>query len=154
MSVTRSYFGAIVNGGNNNFENCDFSGNSLALLIDNSAGQSRNSSHGTFYACSFNHSGGNSGTAIRILGANNGEIFTGAQIFYGSVEIDQSKGVRFIGANMGRMVPITVTNSSAVTFSDCALFSPSASPLTESGNTALVFSNCHCLDGTAYQPLG
>lgn len=147
VSVTRSYYGAIVNGGNNNFANCDFSGNTIGLLIDDSTGTSRNNSHGTFSACSFNHSGSNSGTAIRILGADNGEVFTGCQIFYGGIEIDSSIGIRFIGANIGRAVPIRVTNSKVVGFSDCTMFSTSENPITQSGNTALKFSECYFYNG-------
>lgn len=147
VSVTRSYYGAIVNGGNNNFANCDFSGNTIGLLIDDGAGTSRNNSHGTFSACSFNHSGANSGTAIRILGVDNGEVFTGCQIFYGGIEIDSSIGIRFIGANIGRAVPIRVTNSKVVGFSDCTMYSASENPITQSGNTALKFSECYFYNG-------
>lgn len=147
VSVTLSYYGAIVNGGNNNFANCDFSGNTIGLLIDDSAGTSRNNSHGTFSACSFNHSGANSGTAIRILGADNGEVFTGCQIFYGAIEIDSSTGIRFIGANIGRAVPISVTNSKVVSFSDCTMFSAAEDPITQSGNTAFVVDKCYYYTG-------
>ena len=153
VSVNGCWFGCICNGGNNNFDNCDFSGNQVGLLIDNRSGQSTNAAHGTFSACSFNHAGGNTGTAIRILGANHGEVFTGAQIFFGAIEIENSRGIRFVGANMGRQVPISVKNSSAVVFSDCTMYSPEANPVTASGNNALSFTDCYCLDGTAFTPL-
>ena len=75
VAAQECYYGCICNGGNNNFSNCDFSSNTVGLLIDNSAGQSRNDSHGTFSACSFNHSDNNNGTAIRLLGLTAGEVF-------------------------------------------------------------------------------
>ena len=163
MNVTAQgcYYGCIDNGGNNNFANCDFSTNKVGLLIDNSTGQSPNNSHGTFSACTFNHtdntySGGSIvsvGTAIKILGASAGEIFTGCQIFYGGIEIDDSVGIRFIGANIGRMVPISVTDSTVVVFDDCTMYDGSSSPLTQSGNTRLEFNKCYLRNGTAFDPM-
>lgn len=154
-----NYYGCVDNGGNNNFSNCDFSGNRVGILIDNSTGQSPNNSHGTFSSCSVNHSYTdegviNGGTAIKLLGVEHGEIFTGMQIFYGAIVIDDSNGVRFIGANFGNIssaIPITVTDSKVVTFSDCT-FAQSPS-LTQSNNTVLKFTECYLLNGTAYNPV-
>lgn len=154
ISVTQCYYGCICNGGNCNFTNCDFSGNIVGLLIDNSHGQSKNNSHGTFDACSFNHADSNNGTAIRILGAENGEVFTGAQIFFGGIEIENSTGIRFIGANIGRQVPIAVKDSNVVIFSDCTMYSADESPVTQSGNTVLEFQHCYVYQGDVFQPLG
>lgn len=152
-----NYYGCIDNGGNVNFANCDFSKNMVCLLIDKSMDgvpESRNNTHGTFSACSFNHSGSNNdGTAIEITGADNGEIFTGCQIFYGAVKVKNSKGVRFIGANMGRAVPITVTGNDLVTFSDCTVYSSSENPVTASNNTMLRFTECYTLSGAAFSPV-
>lgn len=82
-------------------------------------------------------------------GTDNGEVFTGCQIFYGSIEIDSSTGIRFVGANIGRAVPISVTNSKVVSFSDCTMFSASEDPITQSGNTAFVLDKCYYYDGSA-----
>ena len=146
-------YGCVDNGGNNNFANCDFSGNKVGLLIDNSNGQSRNNTHGTFSACTFHHSDNNNGTAIRILGASSCEIFTGAQISNGAIEIDNSFGIRFIGANLGDRLPITVTNSTAIVFSDCQYMNNTGSVLTQSNNTRLEFNNCYLKNGNIYNPL-
>lgn len=147
-------YGCIDNGGNNNFVNCDFSQNTVGLLIDNSSSQSPNNSHGTFSACTINHSGGNNGTAIRILGAESGEIFTGCQIFFGKIEIEDSVGIRFIGANIGRKCPIKVTGCRGVLFTDCSVYSNSESGLTENDNTNLRFIDCISrLTGQAYDPM-
>lgn len=155
------YYGCVDNGGNNYFVNCDFSMNKIALIIDNSSGQSRNNTHGTFSACSFAHSDNTRegdqivsvGTAIRILGASNGELFVGCQIGYGDIEIDESIGIRFVGCNFMRMTALEVTNSPLVVFSDCNFWDSSSSPLTQSGNITLKFSDCYLRDGTAFNPM-
>ena len=154
------YYGCICNGGNNNFANCDFSQNKMALLIDNSTNQSRNNTHGTFSACTFHHSnntysGGaitSVGTAIKILGASAGEIFSGCQIGYGNLEIDNSIGIRFDACNFLRMTALKVTNSPLVVFSDCNFWDANSSPLTQSGNTTLKFHDCYLDNGAAFDP--
>lgn len=155
------YYGCIDNGGNNNFTNCDFSMNKLALLIDNSTDQSRNNTHGTFSACSFHHSdnvysGGvpvSVGTAIKILKASAGEIFSGCQIGYGDIEIDRSVGIRFVGCNIISKVAMRITDSPLVTFSDCTFLDTTNNPLTESGNTRLTYDNCYTRLGAAFDPM-
>ena len=161
VSAQECLYGCIDNGGNNNFANCDFSTNTIALLIDNSTGQSRNNTHGTFSACTFHHSdntysGGSIvsvGTAMRILGASNGEVFTGCQIGYGAIEIDGSRGIRFVGCNILNMVELEITDSSLVGFSDCNFWDANSSPLTQSGNTTLRFSDCYLMNGASFNPV-
>ena len=153
ICVTSCYYGCICNGGNNNFVNCDFSENVTGLLIDDSMGQSRNNTHGTFDACSFNHSNRNEGIAIQILGADNGEIFTGCQVFYGKIRVEDSTGIRFCSCNFGPQVPIEVNRSTAVVFSDCIIFSNEASPIEQEDNISLNFIDCINKNGTTYDPL-
>ena len=160
-AFTYCWYGCVDNGGNNNFSNCDFSGNKIGILIDNSTSQSANNSHGSFCNCSVNHSYNeageiNKGTAIKLLKSDLGEIFTGMQIFYGAIVLDDCVGVRFIGANLGSAVPITITDSAVVTFSDSTFKEGPAStdsPFTQSGNTALKFTDCYLRDGTVYNPV-
>lgn len=165
VSVNSCLYGCIDNGGNNNFSNCDFSGNKTALWID-ATGRARNDTHGTFSACTFHHSdnvyGTDSqghtiittvGTAIIIDGANSGEIFTGCQIGYGKIDINDSKGIRFIGANILRMTELSIKDSILVTFTDCNFYSATESPITQSGNTTLKFTECYNRDGTVFNPL-
>lgn len=158
-AVTYCYYGCVNNGGNNSFSNCDFSGNRVGILIDNSTGQSPNNSHGTYNCCTVNHSYSddgtiNEGTAIKLLGLQWGEIFNGLQLFYGAIVIDNCSGVRFIGGNFGNLpskIPITITDSTVITFTDCTF---AQSPeLTQSNNNALKFTDCYLLDGTEYNPL-
>ena len=161
VTAQECYYGCVCNGGNNNFVNCDFSANKIALLIDNSTGQSRNDTHGTFSACSFHHSDNtyengvivSVGTAIRILGASAGEIFTGCQIGFGNLEIDDSVGIRFDACNFLRMTALGVTDSPLVVFSDCTFYDANSSPLTQSGNTALKFTDCYLRSGAVYDPM-
>ena len=156
-----NYYGVIDNGGNNNFTNCDFSGNRIGILIDNSMDQSSNNSHGSFNNCSVNHSisdagVSNEGIAIKLLKSNLGEIFTGMQIFYGAIILDKCVGTRFIGANVGRKVPITITDSTVVTFSDCTFQQPptdSDALFTQSNNNILKFLNCYLRTGVVYDPM-
>ncbi len=67
LSETNLY-GCINNGGNNVFVNCGFNSNTTAFLIDNSQKQSSNCAHGSAVGCTFNHSGGNKGVGVMILG--------------------------------------------------------------------------------------
>ena len=160
-AFTYCWYGCVDNGGNNNFANCDFSGNKVGILIDNSSDQSTNNSHGTFSGCSVNHSYSeagmiNEGIAIKLLKSNLGEIFTGMQIFYGAIVIDDCVGIRFVGANVGSKVPITITDSTVVTFSDCTFKegpTHADSTFTQSNNTVLKFTDCYLRDGTVYNPM-
>lgn len=160
-AFTYNYYGCINNGGNNTFANCDFSGNRVGILIDNSTDQSPNNSHGTYIGCSINHSYSdagviNNGIAVKLLRANLGELFTAMQIFYGAIIIDGCVGIRINSANIGSKVPITITNSTVVTFSNCTFKEGPAhadSPFTQSNNTALKFTDCYLRDGTLYNPI-
>ena len=160
-SFIQCWYGCIDNGGNNNFSNCDFSGNKIGILIDNSTYQSPNSSHGTFSGCSVNHSYSdagviNEGTAIKLLRADKGEIFSGIQIFYGAIVIDKSVGIRFVGCNLGRKVPITITDSTVVTFSDCTFQQPATdadATFYQNNNTVLKFTDCYLRTGDIYNPM-
>ncbi len=161
VTAQECYYGCVCNGGNNNFANCDFSANKMALLIDNSTGQSTNNTHGTFSACSFHHSDNtyengvivSVGTAIRILGASAGEIFTGCQIGFGNLEIEDSVGIRFDSCNFLRMTALGITDSPLVVFSDCTFYDANSSPLTQSGNTTLKFADCYLRSGSVYNPM-
>lgn len=160
-ACTYCWYGCIDNGGNNNFVNCDFSGNKIGVLIDNSTSQSPNNTHGVFSGCTINHSYTpegviNGGTALKVLGGEFGEVFTGMQIHYGAIVIDSCNGMRFVGIGFGRSVPITITNSKVVTFSDCTFSQGPAhadSTFSQSGNTALKFADCYLRDGTVYDPM-
>ena len=116
--------GCVNNGGNNVFTNCDFSSNQeIAYLMDDSNGQSPNNSHGSCVGCVFNHtaSGGtsNAGTGIKILGCDYGFTFTGCQIFYSKIDIQDSNGIVIADSILGKNnCDITVVNGGAVLFAN------------------------------------
>lgn len=154
VSVTHCYYGCICNGGNCNFVNCSFSYNMVGVLMDNSAGQSPNNSHGVFSACTICHSGSdNDGIAIKVLGCANGEIFTGLQVHFGSIIVDSSKAIRFVACQFGRSVPMILTDNTLITFSDCSASDTSAPTVTQSGNTTISFDRCYKYDGTVFNPI-
>lgn len=154
VSVTHCYYGCISNGGNCNFVNCSFSYNMVGILMDNGTGQSPNNSHGVFSACTVCHSGANNdGIAIKVLNCDNGEVFTGLQVHFGSIIVDDSKAIRFVGCQFGRNVPMTLTNNTLITFADCSVSDTSIPTVTQSGNTTIVFDRCYKYDGAVFNPV-
>ena len=150
ISVTSCYYGCIVNGGNCYFTNCNISASHVNLLMDNSNDTMPNNSHGVFSACVFAHAApDNTGTNIKLIGQEYGEIFSGCTVGYGSVEIQNCTGIRFVGVHFGRSTPIEINDSTVVTFSE-GLFNPTGSGVTGSGNTTVTFTNCYKRDGSAY----
>ena len=140
------YWGSINNGGNNVFANCGFSKNIIGVMIDNEYGQSTNSAHGTYTGCVFNHSGANNdGVAIKLLGITAREIFTGCQIFYGSVVIDNCKGIVMNACNFGNSIPITITDGNTVLFNGCIF--RNAPTITKTNNADTHFVACYTNDG-------
>ena len=160
-AITSCYYGLIDNGGNNNFANCDFSANRVGVMIDNSANQSTNNSHGSFTNCTINHSisdagVANRGIALKLLRANLGEVFSTMQIYFGSIVIDKCVGIRFTCCNIGGEVPITISDSDVVTFTDCTFKDTPNSPnstFTQYNNVALKLTNCYLRSGVEYEPI-
>ena len=136
------YYGAVNNGGNNVFVNCDFSGCTEGFLMDNASNQSPNNSHGSCVGCVFNHSGSNSGVGIRVLGCPNGFVFTGCQIFYSKTIIENSGGVIFNACNYGDTnCDITIDGGGAVLF--LGNMHQAAPTITITDNTNVHFANCY-----------
>lgn len=157
-AATYCYYGCLNNGGNNVFVNCDFSGNRTGVLIDNATNQSPNNSHGTYSACTINHSYSdagviNQGTAIELRKANNGEIFSGLQLHYGKIKISDSIAIRFSDCQFGRSVAMDISNSNTVTFIGCSMYSAAEDTITQSNNTNLRFTECYTYAGDAYNPV-
>ena len=144
--ASNCYYGAINNGGNNCFSNCNFSKNVVGFLIDNSSGQSPNNGHGSVSNCIFDHSDGNTGIGIHLLGVTPGEVFVGCQLFYSQIVIENSNGVNFIGLNAGWAEKISVTGGSLVMFNDCVF--RTHPDVTIDNNDIVKFTNCYTYDGT------
>ena len=139
-------YGCVNNGGNNMFVNCGFTSNTMAFLIDNSHGQSKNNSHGSAVGCTFNHSGKNEGIGVCVLGAPNGFIFSGGQMFYSKIVLENSDAIVFTGMNYSRDIDISIKGGSAVLLSD-SMFS-GAPKVNVEDNSSVKFVNCILRDGS------
>lgn len=153
--IDRCHYACINNGGNNTFFNCTFHG-TVGFLMDNSSGDKKNDSHGSMVGCIVNHAdswnrpetlGG--GDAVRVVGQQNGFIFTGCQFWYGFIRIENSRGMAFSDCLFGDAIQnphITVTGDFPAFFSDCIFHQ---SPVLDL-NTSTVFTDCVLdTDGTA-----
>ena len=149
VSVMGCWYGCINNGGNNMFANCNFSGNEMGLLMDNSRKQSRNETHGSMIGCVFNHSGHNQGTGIKILGTRNGFIFSGCQVFYSKIELDDVHGTVFDSFNFGRHEKINITGGGTALFTNCIF--GTAPEVTITDNEYTKFVNCYLRSGEAVE---
>jgi hypothetical protein len=140
------YYGIINNGGNNTFSNCGFSKNITGILMDNSSGQSPNNSHGTFCNCVINHSGqSNDGVAIKLLGLTAGEIFTGCNVFFGSVEIDNSQGIVFSACNFKTETAFTFSDSVVIFNGD--MFTGGEPTSVKTGTNTIISNTCYTKSG-------
>ena len=134
------WYGCINNGGNNIFTACNFSTNKLAMLFDNSTEQSPNNTHGSMVGCILNHADSNNGTAVKMLNCKNGYTFTGCQIWYGKIELDDSEGVVFADCIM-RGDEYTINGGGSILFANCQL---SKQPVFHiSGNQLVKAVNCY-----------
>ena len=140
-----NYYGCINNGGNNVFVNCNFSANKQAFLMDNAQDQSPNNTHGSAIGCVFNHTDNNNGTAIKILNTINGYTFTGCQIFYGKIEIENTSGIVIADSVFGSgNTDISIKNGGAVLFANNM---HGAFPnITVTNNNKVRFANCYVRD--------
>ena len=109
--INHCYYACINNGGNNVFTNCTFHG-TVGFFIDNSNDDKRNNAHGSAVACTFNHIdnwnrpgtlGG--GDAIRAVNVSNGFIFSGCQIWYGAINLDNCRGIQVSNTLIGGGTP-------------------------------------------------
>ena len=149
VSVMGCWYGCINNGGNNMFSNCNFSGNEMGMLMDNSQGQSKNNTHGSAMGCVFNHSGHNQGTGIKILGTKNGFIFSGCQVFYSKIELENVEGTVFDSFNFGRNEVINISGGGTTLFTNCIFGKPPVVTVTD--NECTKFVHCYTRAGEAIE---
>ena len=139
-------YGCINNGGNNDFVNCGFNANKIGYLIDNSKNQSNNNSHGSVVGCTFNHSDNNEGIGIILLGAVNGYVFSGCQMFYSKIVLENSRNITFTGFNFGRNMDISIKDCGLVVFNGNTFFGDPS--VKSENNVAVKFINCYGKDGS------
>ena len=149
ISAIHCWYGCINNGGNNMFVNCNFSENEMGFLMDNSRKQSINETHGSAIGCTFNHSGyytnTNKGTGIRILGTRLGYVFSGCQVFFSKIELDDVKGVVFEAFNFGNHEVINVNGVKLAVFMNCMFTSEPQVEITD--NDCVKFVHCYTRAG-------
>ena len=137
VTSTRNLYGCINNGGNNVFVGCGFDGNTVGYLIDNSQKQSVNNAHGTCTACTFNHTNFNEGVGIRIVGSKPGYVFSGCQMFFSDIEVEDSTGIQFANFNFGKAVNVRIKGDGVVRFNDCIFSSQPNFELTDAPNVTV-----------------
>ena len=150
VTCTKNLYGCINNGGNNMFVGCGFDGNTLGYLIDNSEGQSRNNAHGSCIGCTFNHTDHNKGVGIKLLGVGPGYVFTGCQVFFSKIVIENSEGVQFANFNFGREEGIAVKGGGVVRFSGCLFGTPPVFTLEDAPH--VMVDDCYTRKGEVVQP--
>jgi hypothetical protein len=143
----QNLYGCINNGGNNTFVNCGFNSNKTGFLIDNTGGKSPNNSHGSVVGCTFNHSDNNNGIGIKIINASYGYIFSGCQMWYSEINVQNSTNIFFSDFNFGGNQKITVNGGNLVMFTDNVFYATPTIKVTNNNNVK--FSNCYTLNGTA-----
>ena len=121
--IYQCYYACINNGGNNVFTGCTFHG-VVGWLTDNSGNDKNNNQHGSCIGCTFNHIDNmnhpdvlGNGKAVHIINGIAGFIFTGCQLWYGNVYIENSLGVQFSDCLFGNnAIEIHVTGSNPAFF--------------------------------------
>lgn len=153
INATGCYYGCICNGGNCLFTNCNFSGNTVGILIDNSTGQSPNNAHGVFSCCKVAHSGNNAGIGIKVIGSDKCENFNGISFDYGHIVVENCKGVQFTGCRIGRNTVFDITDSTATIFDACIIRDVSTVTVNNTGSVTH-FVNCYNSEtGEKFDPL-
>lgn len=146
VSITSCTYGVINNAGNNLFVNCGINSNITGFVIDNGDSLIYNDSHGSVVGCTFNHSGSNSGIAIKLVGVTNGYVFDGCQVFYGKIDMKNSVGVQFSNCNIGRQVPIDVDGGGVILFNGNIFVSTPT--VTKTNSPIIKTTNCYAYDGS------
>lgn len=151
VACSQNLYGCINNGGNNNFVNCCFSANGTGFVIDNTDGQAPNCAHGSAVGCTFHHSDHNEGVGIYIKDATPGFVFSGGNLGFSKIVLENADAIVFNGFNFLRHVAISISGGTLTLFSGCAFH---ATPtLSVENNDAVHFDSCYMQDGTPYKPI-
>ena len=142
-----NYHGAVVQGGNNRFVNCNFSQNTVAgIYLDNGS----NNAHGCCVGCMFNHNGNNTGYAVIAKYQGFGWTFTGCNFWYGEFQADQNAyvviGDSIFGSVAASSHHLTSYNGSLILVNNCLW---TTAPDIVGGSTAIKMSDCYQTNGTA-----
>lgn len=140
--VHKCHYACINNGGNNVFVGCTFHG-TVGFLMESSY----NEGHGSCIGCTFNHIDSwndpnhmGNGVAIQASNVANGFMFTGCQIWYGSINISNCRGIAISDTQIGGNAPvITVSGNYGAFFNGCVFHSTP----TITKNALTKFNNCY-----------
>lgn len=137
--ISHCNYACINNGGNNVFSSCTFHG-VVGFLIDDSASDKKNNSHGSCIGCVFNHVDSMNnptqhgmGYGIVSKGADSGFIFSGCQIWYSKVNIENSRGIAIQNSLFGGNSPTIAVNGTYPAFIQNCVFMDSPTLSLNSG---------------------
>lgn len=144
------YFACINNGGNNVFVGCTFHGVE-GFVLDNSTGNKSNHGHGSVIGCTFNHidnmnrpQEAGRGLGIKMIGNTAGFVFSGCQLWYGEVYVENSRGVSFSDCLFGGgSIEITTTGTYPLFLNGCTF----QSAPNVSAKTAPKYTGCYTFTG-------
>jgi len=142
---SENLFGCVNNGGNNVFVNCGFNANKTGFLVDNRDGRAVNNTHGSAVGCTFNHSVGNAGVGIALYGVSWGFVFSGGQLGFSKIVVENAAGVQFDNMNFLHTVEIAVKGPRPVFFCGDMFFKKPVVTLSDGG--AVRFCDCFTVDG-------
>ena len=141
-----NFYGCVNNGGNNMFVNCGFNANKTGFILDNRDGKAMNNSHGSAVGCTFHHSDGNNGVGIALFGAKWGFVFSGGQLGFSKIVVENSSAILFSAMNFLHRVDISVKGGKPVLFCGNVFHEPPAVSASDGG--AVRYSGCYLMDGT------
>ena len=142
---TENLYGCINNGGNNVFMNCGFNSNVTGFIIDNSDGKANNQAHGSAIGCTFNHSDGNKGIGISVIGAKWGYVFSGCQLHYSRVIVENSTNISFNNFNVGREHSFEIKGGNLTALINFTFLVDANIKIEENDKVKII--NCYTTDG-------
>lgn len=145
MHCCENLYGCINNGGNNVFTACAFDGNGTGFVIDNANDKSPNNSHGSVVGCTFNHTAHNKGIGILLIKANVGYIFSGCQMWYSQIVMEDCENIVFDTFNYGRKQKINVKGGGVALFTNSVFYTEPVVSIENNDNVK--FRNCFTKGG-------
>lgn len=142
---TENLYGCINNGGNNVFMGCGFNSNVTGFVIDNADGKANNQAHGSAIGCTFNHSDRNKGVGIAVIGAKWGYVFSGCQLHYSRVIVENSTNISFNSFNVGRDHSFEIKGGKLTTLTNCSFLVDANITVTDNDNVKI--TNCYTTNG-------
>ena len=84
-----------------------------------------------------------------MLGTRNGFIFSGCQVFFSKIELDDVKGVVFDSFNCGSQEEVIINGGGAILFTNCLYGKAPAVEIND--NVCTKFINCYTRAGEAIE---